>query len=171
MATLSNLADLVSVRNHLRMLLDSQYRKISRDEDKALGKLIGDLDQLFLNTMIAHAANPGAILDPYEGPEPEEIIAALKKSAIAVPGEISVVNEPEAQSKQLELGFEQKEKVKRGRRKVKANKDKEAKKLKNTIDAETREMNDKIAQAKKEVAGRPKAKAIEPKGDGTSNES
>lgn len=167
MATLSNLADLVTVRNHLRTLLNSQYRNISRDEDKTLSKLVNELDQLFLNTMLAHAANPGAILDPYQGPEPEEIIAALKKTAIAVPGDVSVVA---GGSKQLPLNFEQKEKVKRGRRKVKDNKEKEAKKVKEAVEKDTREMNDKIAQAKKEVAGRKKAKAIEPKGDGTSNE-
>jgi hypothetical protein len=171
MSTLSNLADLVTVRNHLRVLLNSQYRNITRDEDKALGKLVNDLDQLFLSAMSAHAANPSGILDVYDGPDTEEIIAALRKSKalvsnMVVPGDVSVVD-----NAQLELDFEQKEKVKRIKNTVKANKDKKAKQLKEAAEKESREMNNKIAQAKKEVAGHKKAKAIEPKGDGTSNKS
>jgi hypothetical protein len=169
MATISSLADLVLVRNHLRTLLDSQYRNISRDEDKALSKLVSDLDQLFLSSMTAYTADPSKVFDSYAGPEPEEIIAALKKIPSAVPGDVSVV----ANSKQLELDFEQKKKVKRIQKSVKDNKDRVKKQKKETLDKETREMNDKIAQAKKAVAAKKggQPKTVKAKGDGTGSNS
>lgn len=161
--SLANLADLVTVRNHLRMTLDSQYRNLPRDDYNALNRMVLDLDKIFLNAVLAYTAQPESILDPYVGASPEEIIAALKKVPKVEAGKAEVVD-----TKQLELEFDQKAKVMRGQKTVKANKNAAKKKAKATLDKETKEMNDKIAKAKKEVAGKKtKPKAIEPKGDGT----
>ena len=174
MPSLSNLADLVAVRNHLRMILDRQYRGISRDDDKALQQLIKDLDLLFVDSMKEHCAEPSAI---FYDLKPDEIVAALKKlpsvqagEAKAVPGKqlpLPIDLDTEVPVKELKLTPAQKKKVAKGKRAVKKKKLETETKAAAVLDAETQEMIDKIAKAKEEVADKKvEPKAIEPQGDG-----